>query len=114
REVDVYLSGGSPLIDLHPERIVDHSGALLPDIEASRGVSTRNQATLDQVRRDYARLIRGKTLLDLLIRHLSYPGRGARHNTRSLMEMAAVINGALMERLAAQLRQALATPVRVS
>lgn len=114
REVDIYLSGGAPVIDLHPDRILDNAGTLLADLEAARQVSTRSQATFDQVRGDYARLVRGKTLLNLLIRHLSYPGRGARHNTRSLMEMAAVVNGALMTRLAQQIRQALATPLAVA
>lgn len=111
REIDIYLSGGAPIIDLHPDRIVDNAGTVLPDLEAARQVSTRNQATFDQIRGDYARLIRGKTLLGLLVRHLSYPGRAARHNNRSLMEMAAVVNGLLMNRLAEQVRLALATPL---
>lgn len=39
---------------------------------------------------DYQRLLRGKTLLDVLIRQLSRRGRAVKHNRRSLMEAAAV------------------------
>ena len=111
REVDLYNAGQPHFVDLHPNRIVDPAGALVPALEVERQVSTRQQATYEQMHGNYQQLVRGKTLLGLLLRHLSYPGRGARHNDRSLMEIAAVADGLLLNALAGRIRHALAHPL---
>lgn len=111
REVDLYSQGQSHLVDMHVDRILDRDGNIITDIELSRLISTRSSATYEKVCARYQHLIRGKTLLSLLLRHLSYPGRGARHNDRSLMEVAAIADGALMKALAERVRQALAEPM---
>ncbi|MCH4267971.1 MAG: DUF4435 domain-containing protein [Brevundimonas sp.] len=111
REVDIYNQGQPHLVDRHVDRILDRGGNILADIEADRLVSTRSATTYEKVCASYQQLIRGKTLLSLLLRQLSYQGRGARHNDRSLMEVAAIADGALMRALAGRVRQALAEPM---
>lgn len=111
REVDIHTDGDPHLVDLHADRIVDQNGNILPALEAERRISTRKEPTYENISANYQHLIRGKTLLSLLLRQLSYPGRGARHNDRSLMEIAAVAEGALLTALAGRVRQALAHPM---
>jgi hypothetical protein len=55
------------------------------------------------IRADYKNKLRGKTLIGLLMRHLSYKGRSVRHNPGALFEMAAVNPGPLLTRLFEQI-----------
>lgn len=84
----------SAQVDFHPDRITDYNtGVLLPNLCADIGYREPLPATVSEINNNYIRMLRGKTLLATLVRHLSYAGRVAKHNARALMEMAVIANG---------------------
>lgn len=52
-----------------------------------------------EVRCDYSKVMRGKSLLALIVRRLSYAGRNPRHNAQALLEMTNIKRGPLLEGL---------------
>lgn len=48
---------------------------------------------------DPFKLVRGKSVLKLIVEHISYPGRYAKHHHRSLIEMVALRPGVNLKRL---------------
>lgn len=53
----------------------------------------------DVILADYKKLVRGKSLLALLVRQLSRPGRKIKHSHASLIEMMSIIRGERIERI---------------
>lgn len=54
---------------------------------------------LDVLRKNYASFVRGKSLVGLLMRQINKPGRHARYNKSSLLELVATRPGKHIERL---------------
>jgi hypothetical protein len=95
--VDV-LRGGDSQLRTHPDSILANQEALQAaeyiianDIEAGE---LHKMLSADAIR-----LLRGKTLLNLLMRQLSYTGRPARHRTEALLDQAGAAPGALLTSL---------------
>ncbi|MGV1804290.1 DUF4435 domain-containing protein [Agrobacterium vitis] len=55
-------------------------------------------ALMERLAVDYLSLVRGKSLIHLLVRQLSYPGRSPRHHHAALLEQVAVKPGPLLEK----------------
>jgi hypothetical protein len=53
----------------------------------------------DKIKADYGRLLRGKSLLAILMRHLSYKGRSVRHNQRALLQNVGASRGPLLNEM---------------
>jgi hypothetical protein len=83
-------------LDFHPNAILD--GGVSAAVELQPG-ETYPSALQTRIKEDYARLIRGKSLLALAVRQLSYPGRAVRHHHLSLIEVTANRPGALLQSL---------------
>lgn len=96
--LDRCLKGADQKIDLHPNHVLDQGAdsAALIQLDANE---TYPEALRIEILADYGRKLRGKSLLDLAIRQLSYAGRQVRHHHLSLMEMTGARPGALIARL---------------
>lgn len=97
------LNDESEPLDLHPNKVLENSKRF-QELTMLREDEPYPQEILRAVRGDHAALLRGKSLLALLVRQLSYKGRAARHNERSLLEIAANSNGPLLERIVIRVR----------
>jgi hypothetical protein len=97
------LAGGSPLLKVHPSNIIDIGGGISPAFAVKCGYTGHCPMLYPQILANYKRMLRGKTPWHLLVKVLSAPARGARHNYRSLMEVAAHCNGPLLGSLNAHL-----------
>jgi hypothetical protein len=60
-----------------------------------------------EILNDYGRVLRGKSLLPLFIKHTNAKGRGVRHTDSGLFEMVAVNPGALLKDLLLRVEQGL-------
>lgn len=101
------LGGGEERIRIHPNHLLDTPGRLAAELTLKAG-ETYPDELLSNIHQNYIRCVRGKSLLSLLMRQLSYPGRSVRHNHRSIMELVAANRGELLssmyDRLAAIFR----------
>jgi hypothetical protein len=79
----------------HPNEILDDQArrAALLALEDGEQYPT---AFRDLILSDYKKCLRGKTLMGLLMRQLSYPRRVVRHNPRALLDMVANNRGPLL------------------
>lgn len=102
-EVEIHQAGSQPHTDMHVDRIIDRDGQLLPDLVTARNYVELSGNCIPVVAADYAKILRGKTLMSLLLRYLSYKGRRAKHNDKSLMEIASVAGGAHLAALTARI-----------
>ncbi len=91
------LHTNSGAVGIHPNVVLD------PSTEVFAAPAALIQYLLD----NFEALVRGKSLMALLIRQLSYTGRAARHHHHALMEQVATNPGPLLGRIDARLVQVL-------
>ena len=103
--VDCYALGVSRIIKNAPGKIAVHPNEILDDpakralhMQLAAGEQYPTQLR-ENIAADFGRLLRGKTLMGLLMRQLSYAGRPARHNVQSLMEVVGNNRGPLLNSL---------------
>jgi hypothetical protein len=79
-------------IAVHPNQVLDDDGHCrsLCALEAAETYPTELRSDL---LRDYGRLVRGKSLLSLLLRQLSASGRTPKYSAASLLEIGATAGG---------------------
>lgn len=104
-----HIEGHDTALDYHPNQVVDESGQLLADLPDRCGYNAPCPFLFPAIREGYARQLRGKTLLNLLIRYLSHGRRAIKHSRKSLMETASVRNGPCMARINQRLENLFAT-----
>lgn len=78
--------------------IADHPNRILQDPDVPEEDPLNIEA-------HYELRLRGKTLIELAVRHLSATNRAAKHSKRALMEMAASSCGANLTRIETKIRQ---------
>lgn len=93
-----HLSGRSYEIKLHPNHVLDNEDERRRLMSLVEGEDYPNELK-NQLMSQYGKLLRGKSLLALLLRYLGKEGRGARHNDKALIEMVAANPGALIKKL---------------
>lgn len=104
--VDRHISQGDESIKNHPNHILD-------DLEEFRALTQLKEEEsfpeerLETLRRDYQNLVRGKSLLQLAIRQLSYKGRLTRYSESNFLEYAAVHPGPLIGKIFREVEVAL-------
>lgn len=87
-EVDCAAAGAPCEMAHHPSRVLESNGrAICRKFAASRGLAPANPATVSMITGGYRRLLRGKTLVQLLLRYLSAPDRPAKFSRAALMEL---------------------------
>lgn len=84
-------------IALHPEHVLNLSQR--PNLLALLPTEIYPTELHDLITLNYQRLLRGKSLLALLVRNTNYKGREPRHSNSALLEAVAVRPGALLDRL---------------
>jgi hypothetical protein len=95
--LDRHLRDSTNSIALHPEHVLDPAQyETLTELVPEEVYPERLRASLLQ---DHRRLVRGKSLMSLLIMHTNYRGREARHQSAALLESVAVRPGALINAL---------------
>jgi hypothetical protein len=92
-----HLRDGQSPISLHPNLVLDP--VQRPSLLALQTAETYPIALKNALLQDYARLLRGKSLLNLLIKHTNSPSRTARHSHGALFEMVAIRPGARISSL---------------
>jgi len=93
------LDGGDVELDCHPRRVLNDAGQIDPSFALQVGYTGPCTELCDDIREKYARLLRGKTLLSLLLKYLSHKDRAIKHSRKSLMEAASVRGGAYIKRI---------------
>ena len=98
------IAGNNQKIDYHADHILTNESSFCK-LETGEIISKELD---DEIRKNYQKLLRGKTLLGVLMRHLSYKGRPVRHRADSLLEMVVKSNNhALLDKIFAGVAVAL-------
>lgn len=98
-----HLADPSKPISLHPDHVLNP--AERPNLLALSLNETYPVELRDSIATRYQELIRGKSLLSLLIRNTNYKGREPRHTDSALLETVAVRPGALLNALCGRVEQ---------
>lgn len=98
-----HLSGRPTTLDFHPNVLLLGPGTLNPKVLTQCHYTGPCAILFPQISANYARDLRGKTLLQLLTKHLAYPGRPAKHSSRALMEYASTVQGRYMQTISEKL-----------
>lgn len=95
--LDRHLRDSAEPISLHPDHVLnpDERHTLLE----LRAGETYPTAFRDAITSDYRRVLRGKSLIALLLRNINYKGRAARHKSNALLESVAVRPGPILNDL---------------
>lgn len=96
-----HLADSTYAIALHPDQVLDPAkrDELLALNDGEHYPSTLRQ----KIAANYGSLLRGKSLLALLMRNISYKGRKPRHTDKALLELVAIHPGELLEDLRGKL-----------
>ncbi|MDO9489220.1 MAG: hypothetical protein Q7J32_12665 [Sphingomonadaceae bacterium] len=90
-----FLDGNETKLDIHPNALLDNEGNF-----AEQTTLVNHESYPDELRSlvqsNYTKYLRGKTLLALLMRQLSYAGRPVRHHHRALLDVTATDSGPLL------------------
>jgi len=97
-EVKKYTDGVDSRIGTHPSAILDNP-EFLEIIMKLKDEETYPSDTYNAIMAEYKRYIRGKSLLSLFMRQLSYKGRKPCHRHDSFLESAAVSPGEYVKRI---------------
>jgi hypothetical protein len=92
-------------ISTHPNEILKSDNDRLKALELKEN-EVYPEALKNRIQANYVTLLRGKTLIAILMRHLSYAGRPVHHNHRSLFELVANRRGPLLNRMLSEVEQA--------
>lgn len=101
------LSGTGASISLNPHHVLGPEHPALVLLAAGEAFPTALRGRLES---DYRRLVRGKSLLKLLLLQLGKSSRTARHSAETLMEVSATGNGALIQNAFVSIKAALGVP----
>ncbi|MFO1103735.1 MAG: DUF4435 domain-containing protein [Methylocystis sp.] len=88
-----FSKGEEVKIAVHPNRILDSSGCVCDEFCRDSGFTGPAEPFYAETLANYKKLLRGKTLLQLLIRHLSYSSRAVKHSKVQLIEYATAGKG---------------------
>ena len=97
-----HLQDKSETIKLHPDHVLNpnqHANLL-----SLRSDELYPEELHDALTCDFRKLLRGKSLMALLVRHTNYKGREPRHNSKALMEVVAKRPGPLLDSLYSRVR----------
>lgn len=105
-----HLEGDEESIKTHPNNILDN------DIEFQKLTKLKEGENFPsehhkEISRNYKMLLRGKSLMQLAMRQLSYTGRSARHTEKSFIEHVAVNPGPLINKIIHQIEINLKAPL---
>jgi hypothetical protein len=88
------VEGRASNLKTHPNEILDNPERF-GQMTAREVGEAYPDALREAILQDYQRMVRGRSLVQLLLRQLSRPGRPARHNYNSLLETWVAAKGPL-------------------
>lgn len=94
-----HMADESELICSHPNQILDDGGHELTKLRENEIYPV---GLLDVIKSSPLNLVRGKSLLPLMMRQLSYKGRSVKHNSKSLIQNIATQPGESISRILSQ------------
>lgn len=92
-------AGETATIKTNPHKILGDQRKMSESFKIECQFSTPQAELYESIRKDFALLLRGKTLLLLLSQHLSRPKRTAKHSFSSLLEIGANAMGPALQNL---------------
>lgn len=92
------LLGGNETLKLHPNNVLTN-GTLISECRSRVANDNDLSSFYNEIRSNPEKYLRGKTLLDLLMRQLSYPNRPARHHHSSLLDQVGANPGPIVQSL---------------
>lgn len=104
--LDRNITNGDEEIKLHANHILDDIREYDRLTELREGESFPEQR-YKELSENYQNLLRGKSLMQLAMRQLSYNGRAARHTDKGFLEHVAVRPGPLIEKIMTNIEVAL-------
>lgn len=88
-EISKLERGQLPAVGVHVEQILEKANdELSADFRGRVGFVEPNDEKVRSIAADYKRMLRGKTLLQLLVRLLSHSTRESKFNSENILEMA--------------------------
>lgn len=102
------INGDSETISLHPDHVLCPKQR--PDLIKLKEGEEYPEALREKVRNEYKKLVRGKSLISLLLRNVNYKGREPRHTDKALLESVAIRPGPLLQRITAAVEAAISPP----
>lgn len=98
------LNDQDACISEHPSKVL-RDGRVCPMFASAIGYAGRIEPFYGAIRSRYERLLRGKTLIQFLLRHLCVEGRATKYSRMQLMEFACSRNGSHYSRILTEARQ---------
>lgn len=103
-----HLNDSQNCIKTHPNHVLKED-IYLEMIRLNDGENYPEEIK-DRLEKDYQMLIRGKSLMNLLLRNISYKGRDVKHNDKIIFEMVSIAPGNLIEGIYAKVASFLISP----
>ncbi|MFK3689820.1 hypothetical protein ACI2J4_06005 [Agrobacterium tumefaciens] len=106
QELDIFLNwyalAFNRVLQGNDEAIRTHCATIIDEVEQRNSLMQLKpgeqypEELKEKLAAEYLRLVRGKSLIHLLVRQISYPGRVPRHHHAALLEQVAVKPGPLL------------------
>lgn len=90
------LNGSKVSLNYHPNEVLKDK-KLAPEFIEKSSFSEPPNEIFEQLMQEYKKLLRGKSLIKIIMRHLNYPKRPAKHSYDALLEHCASIKGSYMK-----------------
>jgi hypothetical protein len=88
-EVEEFRNGRPARVDVHINRVVPpKTHSICPQFASVRGLRTASLQQAAEILDNYQRLLKGKCLIQLLVRYLSHPSRASKYSSSNLLEIA--------------------------
>lgn len=91
------INGGAEKISLHPDNVL--CPKLRPELTRVKPGEKYPEELRVKIYNDYKSILRGKSLMSLLLRNVNYKGREPRHTDKALLESVAIRPGELLKRI---------------
>jgi hypothetical protein len=99
------INGCSEPISLHPDHVLCPKQRL--DLLKLKEGEEYPAALREKIINEYKKLVRGKSLISLLLRNVNYKGREPRHTDKALLESVAIRPGPLLQRITSAVEAAI-------
>lgn len=101
------LNGAIVDFSRHPNAILDSAGRLTELAKNDIRENGRDRLLEGRIYSDFERLVRGKSLLQLLLRRLSDKARESKYSSANLMEIGSAAQGVLLARMLGEIMKGL-------
>lgn len=101
-QVHNIISGGASELSRFPGTILDQPNR--PDLSGFVGLGGSAYEVFSQIERDVGKYLRGKSLMQIVLRQLARKGRDSRHNHLAYIEHGAAVCGPFFARIIEEVR----------